>query len=108
MKRFARPMTIAPSVTSPSRGRSFLKQRADVLSFSGRSSNELAAAWANETQEASTLDQGGYHIGVRGAAGREQLNQQMHRDVKRLHACLPSNLQTQCLQDLGQDDSEPQ
>ena len=94
MKWFAWPMTVATSVASTSRGRCPLKERADVLRFSGWNHNELAAAWANETQEASTLDQGGYHIGICGAAGREQLNQQMHRDVKRLHTSLPSNLQT--------------
>src|SRR3954447_6560703 len=108
MKRFAWPMTITPSVASPSRGRCPLERGADVLKFSGRSDNELAAAWANEAQEASALDQGRNHVGVCGAAGREQLNQQMHRDVKRFHTSLPSNLQTQCLQELGQNESQPQ
>src|ERR1700724_2110513 len=109
MKRFAWPMRIASSVASASRGRSALKGGADVLKLSGRSDNELAAAWANETQEASAFDQHGHQcFSVSSRWGRKQLNQQMHRDVKRLHASLPGNLQAQGLQNLSQDESQPQ
>ena len=60
MKRFAWPMRVASVVANTSWSRSVLKGGASMLKFSGRSNNELAAAWANEIQEASTFDQRGY------------------------------------------------
>src|SRR6266849_3263963 len=108
MKRFARAMTIESSIASMSWGRRPLKQRADVLRLSGRNPNELAAAWANEAQEASALDQGGHQGSALSRGGAQQLNQQMHRDIKGLNIGLPSDLQAQSLQDLSQNESQPQ
>src|SRR2546425_110457 len=99
MERLAWPVPIALRIASQARGRSPLKARGDALGLDSRHLHLSPAALANQAQGAPAFDQQAQQWTALGSGGSELFDQQMHRDIKRLHPCLLRKGQLQGMQD---------